>query len=596
MARATNLVELYREACRLHADRPFLGLKRENGWSWLTYREFGEMVDAARGGLAWLGVRAGDRVAIIADNCVEWAVAAYATYGLDATFVPMYQSQRPAEWQFILDDCGAKVVLVANESIHQAIENRRQALPQLAHVIGLARPAGAPGSWSELLRAGSAHPVPARSPSPQSVAGFIYTSGTTGMPKGALLSHDNICSNLGGVHDVFPLTPDDRSLSFLPWAHSFGQTVELHMMLSFGGSSAINDNIDNLLANVASVRPTVLVAVPRIFNKLYAVVSEQIAERPPWLRRLIRQGLSSAVRHSRGERLSLTQRLLWAFDEKAVFSKIRQRFGGRLKYVISGSATLARDVAEFIDAVGLPVYEGYGLTETSPIVTANVPGSRRLGSVGRVLPGVRVFIDKSVTGNDREGEIVVFGPNVMIGYHKRPEENARTLTADGGLRTGDLGWLDDDGFLYISGRVKEQFKLENGRYVMPSTLEEGLKLSPYVANAMIYGDGRPWNVALVVIEEKGVRAWAEREKVALGGDLVSDPNVRALVAAELERLAGAFRSFERPRDFALVREDFTIQNGMLTPTLKLKRREVLARYGDVLDALYPKRADALRAE
>jgi long-chain acyl-CoA synthetase len=595
MTRAQDLVELYRNSCRRYADRPFLGTNGEAGWTWLTYGQFGNLVDAARGGLAGLGVGAGDRVAIIADNRVEWAAAAYATYGLEAAFVPMYQAQRAADWQFILDDCGARVVLAGTEAIHQAIEGMRRDLPRLEHVIGLSRAAATPGSWGELLNSGAAKPVPARNPAPQSVAGFIYTSGTTGKPKGALLSHQNICSNLGAVHEVFPLSADDRSLSFLPWAHSMGQTVELHMILSFGASSAINDSLDNLIPNLAKVRPTVLVAVPRIFNRLYSAVSEQIAERPTFLRNLIRRGLASAVRASRGEPLPLLQRLLLAFDDRAVFRKIRARFGGQLKYVISGSATLARDVAEFIDAVGLPVYEGYGLTETSPIVTANVPGSRRVGTVGKVLPGVRVFIDTSVTGSDREGEIVVYGPNVMIGYHRRPEENAKTLMPDGGLRTGDLGWIDPDGFLSITGRIKEQFKLENGRYVMPSTLEEGLKLSPYVANVMMYGDGRPWNVALVVLDEAGVRAWAEREGVALGPDLTADPNVRALVAGELERLGEEFRSFEKPRNFALIREDFTIQNGLLTPTLKIKRREVLARYGALLDSLYPARPEAIPA-
>ena len=591
MASAKDLVQLYRESCRDYADRPLFGTRMDGTWSWMTYRQFGALVDDVRAGLASLGVGRGDRVAIISDNRVEWAAGAYATYGLEAAYVPMYQAQRPAEWEFILADCGARVAIAANDSIYDAIQAMRPRLPQLANVIGLTRPESDPDSWKALIKAGAARPVEAQRPLAESICGFIYTSGTTGKPKGALLSHGNIASNIAAVHQIFPFNADDRSLSFLPWAHSFGQ-MELHMFISFGASLALNDAIDRLIENLAAIQPTVLVAVPRIFNKLYAAVSEQIAARPAFLQSIIHAGVHSATRKTRGERIGMVERLELAFDDLAVFKKVRERFGGRLKYVVSGSATLSRDVAEFIDAVGLPVYEGYGLTETSPIVTANCPANRRIGSVGRVIPGVRVLIDTSVTGDEREGEIVVYGPNVMIGYHKRPEENEKTMAPDGGLRTGDLGFFDEDGYLFISGRIKEQFKLENGKYVMPSSLEEGLKLSPYVANAMIYGDGRPFNVALIAIDEKNVRDWAAKQAITLAEDPAKDPRVRELIAAELQRLGAEFRRFEQPRDFALVREDFTIQNGLLTPTLKLKRREVLGRYGALLDQLYAKRPEA----
>jgi long-chain acyl-CoA synthetase len=433
-----------------------LGSKKGGAWTWTSYRQFKALVEPLRAGLAALGVTAGDRVAFIGDNSVEWAAAAYATYGLGAAFVPMYQAQRPSEWQFILADCGARAVFVANEQSYGALQEMRHKLPDLAHVIGIARPAGAADSWSTIVAAGAAKPVPAASPDPGSIAGFIYTSGTTGQPKGALLSHANILSNLVAVHEIFPLTSEERYLSFLPWAHSFGQTVELHMLVSFGASLAINDELPRLLENMAEVKPTVLVAVPRIFNRIYDSVNHDIAGRPKLLQRIIHGGLRGAIKRQRGERLGPIERLELAFDDKAVFHKIRERFGGHLKYVFSGSATLSQEVAEFIDALGIDVYEGYGLTETSPIVTSNSPGGRRFGSVGRPLPGVRVVIDTKVGKNEREGEIVVYGPNVMIGYHHRPEENQQALMSDGGLRTGDLGYLDEDGFLYITGRIKEQ--------------------------------------------------------------------------------------------------------------------------------------------
>ena len=596
MDQVTNLVELYQRACAKYADREILGAKKDGKWKWLTYRQFRSLVDDARAGLAALGVEPGDRVAFIGDNSIEWAVAAYATYGLAASFVPMYQAQRPSEWQFILDDCSARVVIVANDATFDAIGAMRGKLPQLRHVIGLARPDDTPGSWRGLLAAGAARPVPVRSPDPQSVAGFIYTSGTTGKPKGAKLSHRNITSNIEAIHQLYDFSPSERYLSFLPWAHSYGQTVELHSVFSWGTSLAINDELPKLLANMAEVKPTVLVAVPRIFNRIYDAVTREISTRPELVQKIVQHGLAQALKRTRGEPMSPFDRMELALDDRLIFQKIRERFGGKLRYAFTGSASISQHVIEFIDALGIEVYEGYGLTETSPVVTTNSPGHRKFGSVGRVLPGVRVEIDTSVTEDHKTGEIIVYGPNVMLGYHNRPEENAAALMSDGGLRTGDLGYLDADGYLYISGRIKEQYKLENGKYVMPSTLEETLKLSPFIANVMIHGDGRPFNVALVVPDAQAVQGWAQKQGLTLSENLFTDDRVHALVVGEIERLSADFKGFEKPRAVALVGEDFTIGNGLLTPTLKLKRREVLARHGNIINDLYarplpPKAAD-----
>ena len=583
-----NLVELYERSCVKYADRPLYGTKTDGAWRWTTYGEFHGLVDRFRGGLASLGVGKGDRVAIIADNRIEWAVAAYATYGLEAEFVPMYQAQLPKEWLFILNDCAAKIVIAANAAVHDALVAMKSELPALAHVIGLELPASERLSYAGLLEVGARVPVAARDPDPKSISGFIYTSGTTGKPKGAKLSHENIASNITAVHEVFTFEPEDRSLSFLPWAHSYGQTCEVHGLLSMGCSVAINDDLQNLIPNLAEVKPTILLAVPRIFNRIYDGVSKQIAARPGFLQAIIRGGIQGAIKRGRGEKVGVLESLELAFDERAIFAKIREKFGGRLKYAISASATLGKDVADFIDAIGLTVYEGYGLTETSPIVAANFPGHRRFGSVGRVLPGVRVHIDTKVGMHPMQGEIVVYGPNVMVGYHNRPEENAAALMADGGFRTGDLGYLDEEGYLYITGRIKEAYKLENGKYVMPSHLEEELKLSPYIANVMIYGDGKPSNVALIVLAEESVRKWAETEGVTLGADVAKDEKVRALIQAEIELHSKEFKGFEKPRNFVLITEDFTAQNGLLTPTLKLKRRDVLAKYDSLLHGLYTK--------
>jgi long-chain acyl-CoA synthetase len=271
-----------------------------------------------------------------------------------------------------------------------------------------------------------------------------------------------------------------------------------------------------------------------------------------------------------------------------VFSKVRARFGGRLKFSISGAAALPREVAEFIDALGIAVYEGYGLTETSPVASANTPSYRKLGSVGRPVPGVRVEIDMCKGHDSQCGEIIIHGPNVMKGYHERAEENRRVFTADGGLRTGDLGYLDADGYLFITGRIKEQYKLTNAKYVVPGPLEDELKLSPFIENVMIYGDNRPHNVALIVPDPTTLISWAESEDMGelRFEELLGEPRIRALIQAEIERLSGSFKSYERVEDFALLPEDFTQENGMATPSLKLKRREIVHRYNAVLTEFY----------
>ena len=580
-----NLVDLVEGSCHSYADRLVFAAKKDGTWQWQKYRDFGKLVDAFRGGLAALGVGPGDKVAIISDNRIEWAVACYATYGLAAAYVPMYQAQHPEEWRFIIADCAAKVVICATNGIVDTIRQIQADTPALQHVVGLDLPETDAHSYAALINVGRRRPVPSRAPAPTELAGLIYTSGTTGMPKGVMLSHGNIASNINAIHEMFTFAADDRSLAFLPWAHSFGQTCELHALLSMGCQIVINDDVANLVQNMDEVKPTVLYAVPSVFNRLYAGVNEQISAKAGIIQSLFRAGIDNAKRKNRGERIGLLGTAILALADRLIFSTVRQRFGGRLKYAISGSASLSQVVADFIDALGITVYEGYGLTETSPIVTANYPGHRKMGSVGKAIPGVTIRIDTQVLDDPQQGEIIVAGPNVMQGYHNRPEETRAVLMHDGSLRTGDMGHLDDEGYLYVTGRIKEQYKLENGKYVVPSPLEEQLKLSPYIANVLLYGANKPYNVAIIVPNVDALRAWAAERGMALD-DVATDAGVRALLRDEVETRSRHFRSYEKIRAFIVVTEDFTTANGMMTPTLKIKRRAVLERYGGKLDALY----------
>ncbi len=584
-ANFSTLVELWERSTERHGPRELFGTKAAGGWQWITYAEFAVVVDALRAGLAGLGVAEGDRVAMIAHNRVEWAAAAYAVFGLSATFVPMYEQQPLEDWAFILADCEAKVLLVSTDQVLGKMESIRERLPNLKAVIGLELPPEDARSYEKLLATGRAAPQPVEHPSPEQPACYIYTSGTTGQPKGVVLTHKNIASNVTACGELFKLRPTDRSLAFLPWAHAFGQTAELHMLFSSGSAMALNDEVANLVANLAEVKPTILIAVPRIFNRIYDVVNRQMLERPKLIQSLFRTGIRAAAQKKRGEVLTLGQGLALAVADKLIFSKVRGRFGGRLRFSVSGSAALAREVAEFVDALGISVYEGYGLTEASPVVSTNCPNGARLGTVGKALPGVRIEIDRGATGDEKNGEVVVYGDNVMHGYHHREQEQREMLQPNGGLRTGDMGFIDEDGYLHITGRIKEQYKLENGRYVVPSPLEEQLKLSPYIANAFLYGLNRPFNVALLVIDEPAITRWAHEKGVVIQ-NITSDPAVKELFEAELKMRAQAFRGYEKPKAFRLICEDFTLENGLLTPSLKVRRKLVLDRYLPILEGLY----------
>ena len=594
--RFENLVELFERSVAMYGSRDLFGTKKDGVWTWTTYAEVGKQVDDFRAGLASLGIKRGDNVSIISNNRVEWAVAAYACYGLGAALVPMYEAQLAKEWAFIAHDCSAVAVIAATDEIYTKCKDLPAKAPSIKHVIGLALPKSDPLSYEALLEAGAKNPVPAIKPAPGDTACLIYTSGTTGNPKGVILSHGNVASNISAVHELLSLSGDDRSLSFLPWAHSFGHTCELHAMLSMGASMALCEAVDKIVANLSEVQPTVLMSVPRIFNRIYDNVNKQMAEKPSIIRNLFKAGLKAANKKKKTD-LGLGEKITLALADKLVFKKIRAKFGGRLKYAFSGGAALSREVGEFIDGLGITVYEGYGLTETSPIATSNRPGHHLIGSVGQAIPGVKIVIDKSTTGDARQGEILVYGPNVMVGYHNRDEENAAVFTEDRGFRTGDLGYLDDEGFLFITGRIKEQYKLENGKYVAPAPLEEQIKLSPYILNTMIYGDNKLYNVALVVIDPESVKKWAAGQGLSFTSDeqMCEDPRVRELLKGEVDKYSTEFKGFEKVKKIALTAEDFTTQNDMLTPSLKLKRRVAMQKYGAALDALYSEPAEKKQA-
>jgi long-chain acyl-CoA synthetase len=584
----TTLVRLLEVSLERWPDREFIGTRTMPGptYEWVTYRTFGRRVDAVRAGLSRLGVGRGGTVGIISNNRLEWAIAHYATLGRAAAWVPMYEVELAATWEHILRDGGVEVLFVANRAIAEKVAALQARLPALRAVVRIE--GEGEGTLAALEADGLADPVPADHPQPDDLAVIIYTSGTTGDAKGVELTHRNLVSNHFGRRRMFPeFTEDSRTLSILPWAHVYGMG-ELHTWTELGGSVGLVGSVDTLLGDFALVRPTFLLAVPRVFTRVYNAVWARVNQGGALRRWIFTQALAAA-RRRREVGASWWNDGLLALADRLVFRTIRDRFGGRLGGVMTGSAAMSKEISQFFRDVGIPLYDVYGMTETSPGVTLNCPGAWRAGSVGRVMEGVRVEIDASVVEEGAvDGEIVVYGPNVMRGYHGKPEATAAVLTPTGGMRTGDRGRVDADGFLYITGRIKDQFKLENGKYVFPAAIEEVLDLHPLVQTSFVYGDGRASCVALLVLDAVAVRAWAERAGVTGDHpDLVARGDLQALVVAELTAsLQGRFGSYEIPKRFGFVPEPFTVANGLLTQTMKLKRRPIVQLHQERIEALY----------
>jgi long-chain acyl-CoA synthetase len=587
-----NLVDLLSSSIAKHADNPIFGSPDSNGdYTWVTYRQVGNRVDALRAGLAKLGVVSGDAVGIIANNRVEWAVAAFATFGLGGQFIPMYEKELVKTWQYIIKDSGIKVLFVSNLKILKLVQSFRTQVPELEHLY-MIDGTGAP-TMKELEARGKRQPVKAMHPKPEDIAVLIYTSGTTGKPKGVLLSHGNFTSNVIAGGARFPeIINDSCSLSILPWAHSYGLTAELYTFIYKGASMGFIRDITTIADDMVKVAPTFLIAVPRVFNKIYDALWLKINKAGRLSQKLFKMGLKSAAEKrilSEQGKMTMMSKLKYALADRIVFRKIRKRFGGRLKGSLTGSALMNMEVAQFFADIGFPVFDAYGLTETSPAVTINNRIANKPGSVGRPIDHVRVVIepiDSSIPAD--EGEIVVYGPNVMQGYHNNPEATRKVMTKGGGFRTGDIGRLDKDGFLFITGRIKEKYKLENGKYVFPAAIEEGIQLSPWVENVMVFGEGHSHNVCLVTPDFSKLTQWAKDQGIdPTPKSMVADSRVIAKISESIKNhLKNKVGGYEIPKSYILIEESFSVENGMLTQTMKLKRREVLNRYADQIYAAY----------
>jgi long-chain acyl-CoA synthetase len=570
-----NLITLFLEQVRARGSATALRSKRDGQWVPTSWTEWERRARAVAEALVAWGVQKGDRVAIFGNTREEWVIADMGVLLAGATTVPIYPSLVGDQAAYIVRDSGARVLFAEDASFVARLREgdaklvdgllrtvlfSEMPVPALAGQTGDA-PADAAARVNERVAASR----------PDDLATLVYTSGTTGPPKGVMLTHGNLAADAEGLAKVVPMTADDEQLLFLPLAHIFGKMLVV-AALRLGYATAFAETMLKALDNAAEVRPTFMGAVPRVFEKVYGVANEKAAAAGGMKQRLFTWATEVGKRKQGG----------WGgfWADRLVLSKIRARFGGRIKFLISAGAPLAKELADWFDGAGIPVLEAYGLTETSGGATMNALGRQRYGTVGPALPGVEMKIAP-------DGEVLVRGPTVMKGYWGQEQATREVIDTGGWFHTGDIGEMDGDGFLRITDRKKDIIVTAGGKNVAPQNIESLMKQSSWVSQAMVYGDKRPFLVALVTLNVETVARFAREKGIAGEPDaLTLHAEVRAEVQREVDAMNARLSSFETVKRFAILERDFTIEGGELTPTLKVKRKVVSDRYKTLLENLY----------
>jgi long-chain acyl-CoA synthetase len=591
----TTLSELFLEAAA-YAKPDCLLDKIGGSYQPISTAELVDRVRRLYKSLRELGVERGDRVALMAENGPHWPTVDFATLAAGAVLAPIYPTLLPDQAAYIVRDCGARIVFAETAAHLEGLLAHAAELPDVKHFVLIRGDSNDPRvtTLAGLLERGAgADPAEleasARACRPEDLATLIYTSGTTGQPKGVMLTHGNIASNIESGIEVLGFEVGSTGLSFLPLSHSFERTVD-YCYFYKGCTVAYAESVSAVAKNLMEARPHVFVSVPRVYEKFLARVQEGVAAGSPlrqkifaWAVEIGRAALPWRLRDQQPPGL-LGIKLRLA--DKLVFSKIHERLGGRFVFAVSGGAPLGREIAEFFWGAGVKIYEGYGLSETSPVITVNGPGRVKLGTVGRAVSGVEVKIAE-------DGEILARGPNIMKGYWNMPEATAEAIDKEGWFHTGDIGELDGEGFLRITDRKKELIVNAYGKNVAPAPIENSLKTSPFIGQAVVIGDRRKFISALLVPELDHLKGWAEKQGLGTADvpKLLAEPRVRELFAAEVATVNAGLPGYEKVVAWELLPQEFTLETGELTPTQKVKRRVINQKYGDVIDRLYAE-ADA----
>jgi long-chain acyl-CoA synthetase len=586
---ASTVTALPASAAERFSDRTAARYKSDGEWRELSYGEVTTAIDEIALGLVQLGIEAGDRVGILADTRLEWTLASYGISAAGGVVVPVYPTNSPHECQWVLGNSGARAVVCENEGQAAKVEQVRGELPELETTIGIEADAGdiSLDSLREQGRGGDGSVLAARRDAvePSDPYTIIYTSGTTGPPKGVVLTHRNAMSVCEMVEELQFVQPGETSYLFLPLAHGFALTTQLAsydqgtVIVYFGG------NTRAVLEELIETHPTYLPSVPRIFEKLYTAAmklqeqaSDEDRER---FREAVKLGVEVRRRRERGEPVPAEMEKTFQEADEGLFSRVRGLFGGEIHQAVTGAAPIAAEILEFFYACGVPVLEGWGMTETTAVGTVGTLDHFKFGTVGRAMPGVEVRIAD-------DGEILLRGPNIFPEYWRNPEATAETFV-DGWLLTGDLGQLDAEGFLSITGRKKDIIITAGGKNLTPSNIENDLKQSRFISQAVMHGDRRPYPVALITLDAEEVVPWAKEHGLPEDlAELAASEEVNELVQQELDRANTNYAKVEQIKKFKILDRDLSIEDGELTPTLKVKRNVVNERFADLFESLYSK--------
>jgi long-chain acyl-CoA synthetase len=587
-----TLSQLFDNTCRTYRKDNLLMSKREGRYVPISTDEFEARVRTLSAGLRELGLRPGDKVVIFSENRPEWVMTDFAVLCAGGVTVPIYTSLMPEQVKYIINDSDAKMVVCSNRELWLKVEAVRRDLPQVRDFIMIDEeaPSGVM-TLGEVMGRGktAAAADPARFDTiaaaikPDDLASIIYTSGTTGTPKGVMLTHGNFVSNSKALDAVTDFVHTDTILSFLPLSHVLERMTTFSFLYK-GASIAYAESIDTVAENLTEVRPTIMISVPRLFDKIYARVMDNVLTQSAVKRQIffwaLRVGRKYGAKKIRKEPIPAGLAARRNLAAKLVFSKIVEKTGGRVKFFVSGGAPLSKDVAEFFYALGITILEGYGLTETSPVLTCNTFDKLRFGTVGVPVPGVDIKFAP-------DGEILARGPNIMKGYYKK-EAETREVMVDGWFHTGDIGYLDPDGFLVITDRKKDLIITAGGKNVAPQPIENLIKANPYILNAVVVGGARKFISALVVPDFEKLEAYARTNGIPFRDrtELCAKDEIRDFMLAEANRATPDLASYERVKKVALLDHDFELEAGEMTPTLKVKRSFVEAKYKPVIDLLY----------
>ncbi len=589
----TTLTQLYRDAVSNRPRSDMFRYKRDGRWVSVSTEDFDRAVGECAAALLVHGVEPGDRIALLSENRLEWAMTDLVAQRIGAILVPVYPTLLAPQIEYILGDCEPVAVFCSTAQQVAKLDGIESSVPSIRLVVSFEPADRANGLTLERLRDLGRRNVESRSEEidtrsdavePDDVATIIYTSGTTGPPKGVMLTHGNIVGNVNAALQVLDVTPADVCLSFLPLSHILERMAGHYLMIGAGASINYAESIETVAADMGEVRPTLMVSVPRLYEKIYARVIENANAGGALKRRIFewarRIGSEYTDAHVEGRPVPAPIEFQRRIGDALVFKKLRGRTGGRLRFFVSGGAPLAKEIAEFFYSAGLPILEGYGLTETSPVISVNTFEKFRPGSVGPPLPGVDVKIAD-------DGEILTRSPYVMKGYWKHDEATAETIV-DGWLHTGDIGHVDDDGFLFITDRKKDIIVTAGGKNVAPQPIENELKLDKHVAEAVVIGDRRRYLVALLVPNFEALEATAADLGLDVSdhGALVNHAEVQRIYADVVHRVNQRLASFEQLKTFRLLDHEFTQDDGQLTPSMKVKRKVVSERYADVIESMY----------